>query len=159
MILFGRCRFLNESKKAVREYMLCIAAGFAVYIPLVCAAFALAKRFSAAVLFGAVYGSAVMLLYNLLFALSTAKAASESEPEAAKKRIQASYSLRMLILVVFIGAGLFFSTDYAPKAVFHWLPIIISLLVPRLAIAAWQIRTKLRQSDGDGKKGDDSVGN
>lgn len=137
---------MEDSKKAIGEFMKCIAAGFVVYIPLACAAFAIAHRFALPVALGAIYGSAVMLLYYYLFARTTAKAASDSSPEAAKKRIQASYSLRMFLLVILIGAGIFFSTDYAPAVIFHWLPIIASMIVPRISIAVWQILQKSKEN-------------
>ena len=144
---------MDGSKKAVREFILYIALGFAVYVPLVCLGFLIAGHFELRVLLGALYGSAVMILYYLLFARATAKAAGDDDPEAAKKRIQAAYSLRMFLLVILMGAGIFFSTDNAPAVVFHWLPIIISMIVPRLSIAVWQIIQKKIKKDGDDTDG------
>lgn len=149
---------MDGSKKAVREFILYIALGFAVYVPLVCLGFLAAGRFELRVLSGALYGSAAMILYYLLFARAMAKAAGDSDPEAAKKRIQAAYSLRMLILVVLIGAGVFFSTDTAPKVVFHWLPIILSMIIPRISIAVWQIIQK-KNGTAEQKDGDEIDGN
>ena len=108
-------------------------------------------------LLGALYGSAAMLLYYFLFARATAKAADESDPEAAKKRIQASYSLRMLLLALLIGAGLFLSTDYSQIKIFHWLPVIM----PRISTALWQIiHSQSEQKNTDAsKRGDGSDGN
>ena len=151
---------LGESKKAVREFMISIALGFAVYIPLICVGFLISGRFGLNVLLSALYGSAVMLFYYFLFARAIVKAADEQDPEAAKKRIQAAYSLRMFLLVLLMGIGVFFSTEYAPIAVFHWLPIIISMLIPRIAIAAWNIIQKIKGSpvgeEKDGEKSDDN---
>ncbi len=148
---------MDETKRAVREFMLNIALGFAVYIPVVCAGFLIAGRFGLNVLLGAVYGSAVMILYYFLFARATAKAAGEDSPEAAKKRIQAAYSLRMFMLVILMGLGIFFSTDYAPAVIFHWLPIIISMIVPRISIAVWQIVRMAK--GGTEKESDEPDGN
>lgn len=140
---------MDGSKKAVREFIGFIALGFAVYVPLVCLGFLVAGRFELRVLLGALYGSAAMIIYYLLFARAMAKAAEDSDPEAAKKRIQAAYSLRMFILVLLMGVGVFFSTDNAPMTVFHWLPIIISMIVPRISIAVWQMIQKKNKKDGD----------
>lgn len=149
---------MDGSKKAVREFVLYIALGFAVYIPLVCIGFLIAGRFELRVLLGALYGSAAMILYYILFAQAMAKAAGESDPEAAKKRIQAAYSLRMFILVVLMGVGVFFSTDTAPIKVFHWMPIIVSMIIPRISIAVWQIIQKKKGSP-ENKDGDEINGN
>ena len=140
---------MDGSKKAVREFIGFIALGFAVYVPLVCLGFLVAGRFELRVLLGALYGSAAMIIYYLLFARAMAKAAEDSDPEAAKKRIQAAYSLRMFILVLLMGVGVFFSTDNAPMVIFHWLPIIISMIVPRISIAVWQMIQKKNKKDGD----------
>ena len=147
----GRRGSLNDSKKAVREFMLSIALGFAAYIPLVFIVSLIANRFSLPILLGAAYGSAVMLLYYFLFARAMVKAAGEADESAAKKRIQAAYSLRMFILVMLIGAGIFLSTDYAPIKVFHWIPIIISMIIPRLSIAVWHIVNRAKDNAKDGE--------
>ena len=149
---------MDGSKKAVREFVMYIALGFAVYVPLVCIGFLAAGRFELRVLLGALYGSAAMILYYLLFARAMAKAAEDSDPGAAKKRIQAAYSLRMFILVILMGVGVFFSTDTAPMIVFHWLPIIISMIIPRISIAVWQIIQK-KKGTTDNEDGDEINGN
>lgn len=144
---------MSESKKAVREFMISIALGFVIYIPLVCAGFLIANRFGFKVLLGALYGSAVMLLYYFLFARAMVKASGEDDPAAAKKRIQAAYSLRMFLLVILMGSGVFFSTELAPIKIMHWLPIILSMIIPRISIAVWNITQKSKkggeQSDGN----------
>ena len=134
-----------ESKKAVRAFMLCILLGFAVYIPLVCIAFLIAERLSLAVFFGALYGSAVMTLYYYLFARATAKAV-EADPETVKKRVQSAYSLRMFLLVIFMGAGVFLAVEFG---IFHWLPLALSMLVPRATVAAYQALNRKKSKEGD----------
>ncbi len=141
---------MDDGKKAVREFMLYIAAGFVVFIPLCCLGFLIARRFTLGVLFGALYGSAVMILYYYLFARAILKAAG-GEPDAVKKRIQAAYTLRMFLLVILMGAGVYLS---ASLGVMHWLPLILSMLVPRLSIAVYHMIQRKKQ----GKDGDD-VGN
>lgn len=133
--------------------MISIALGYAIFIPLVCVGFLIANRFGLNILLGAVYGSAVMIFYYFLFAQSLVKAASENEPEAAKKRIQAAYSLRMFALVILMGVGIFLATDYAPIKLTHWLPIIASMIIPRISIAVWNI-THRSKPEKDGEKTD-----
>ena len=145
---------MGESKKAIKEFMAGIALGFIVYIPLVCIGFLAAGRFSLNVLAGAVYGSAVMLFYYFLFARALVKAADEQDPEAVKKLVQAAYSMRMFLLVILMGIGIFFSTEYAPAVIFHWLPIIISMLVPRVSIAVWNITHKNSTKEGEASNDD-----
>ncbi len=152
---------MSEGKKAMREFMTCIAVGQAAYTAAVCIGFAIAGRFALSVLLGALYGSAAIIVYYYLFARTMTRAADESDPEAAKKRIQASYSLRMLLLAILIGAGLFLSTDYSVIKPFHWLPVIASVIMPRISIAVWQLRQKrsvAKETDGQ-KRGDGSDGN
>ena len=144
---------MSDEKKAVREFMISISLGLLIYIPLICVIYAIIGRFSLGVPLGAVYGSAVMLLFYYLFARAVIKA-STGDPDAAKKRIQASYSMRMFMIVVLIGAGIFFSTDSAPIRIFEWLPIVVSMIIPRIAMAVWQIVNKKRQGDSGTKESD-----
>ena len=127
-----------ESKKAVREFMIYIALGLAGYIPIICVIFLIIVKFALPVLLGALYGSAVVLGYYYLFARAIKNAAA-LDPEDVKKRIQAAYSLRMLLLVIFMGAGLWASVQFG---IFHWLPMILALLAPRFSIAVYQIKEK-----------------
>ena len=147
---------MDGSKKAVRDFMICIALGFVIYIPLISLVFsAIRKAIGSDVILGALYGSAVMLLYYFMFARAISNAAGESDPEAAKKRIQAAYSLRMFVLVVLMGAGVFFATEYAPIILFHWCPVIASMIVPRISIAVWQIIQKIKNPASSEKDGED----
>lgn len=138
---------MSDSKKAVSEFMLCIISGFAAFIPICCIGFALAQRFSLSVLFGALYGSAVMSVYYLMFAKATVKASDEDDPADAKKRVQAAHSLRMFYLAIAMGAGVIISMEFGT---FHWLPLIASMLMPRISIAVWQIIQKKKETQNDG---------
>lgn len=155
-IIFGRYDRAGgaemNGKKAVREFMLYIAAGFAVYVPVVCLGFVIFGKFSLPVLFGALYGSGVMILYYFLFARAILKAAgtAESNPDGVKKRIQAAYSMRILLLVILMGGGVILATKFD---LFHWLPLILSILVPRISIAVYQIIHKNKDNTDD-KEGD-----
>lgn len=143
---------MDESKKAVKGFLGWLLVGFAVYIPVCCAVSLIARRFSLSVALGAIYGSAVMMLYYFLFARTISRLADNPDADAVKKQIHASYSLRMFLLVILIGLGLLFATDLAPVKIFSWLPIIISIIVPRITIAVWQLCAP--KSNGQEKEGD-----
>ncbi len=130
---------------AVKKFMACIAAGFIVYVPAVCLIYFLIHRFTLAVLLGALYGSAVTLIYYYLFARAI-KNAAELDPEDVKKRIQAAYSLRMFLLVVLMGAG--FILDIT-LGVLEWLPMLLALLVPRIPILIYQKLESKRAKDNN----------
>ena len=58
-----------------------------------------------------------------------------------------------------MGIGVFFATEYAPLVVFHWLPIIAAMIIPRISIAVWQIVQKIKnpassEKDGEQKNAD-----
>ena len=152
---------MNAGKKAMREFMTDIALGQAAYIVIVCLGFLIAGKFALSVILGAVYGSAVMVLYYFLFARAMTRAADESDPDVAKKRIQSSYSMRMFLLVILIGAGLFLSTDYSVIKPFHWLPVILSVIMPRISIAVWEMlqRSSALKKPNSSERGDGSDGN
>lgn len=145
-LVIGR-DLMAESKKAVSEFMLCIIIAFAVYIPLCCLGFFIAGRFGLNVLFGALYGSGVMTFHYFLFALATVRAADDEDPENAKKRFTASYHKRKYLLMLLMGAGVYVAVQFS---VFHWLPLIAAMLVPRISIAIWQIIQKKKEAQGDG---------
>lgn len=135
---------METGANAVKKFIGYIAAGLAVYIPVICIVYLIASRFRAAVFFGALYGSAVTLLYYYLFARAI-KNAADSNPDEVKKRIQAAYSLRMFLLVILEGAG--FIVSLTLKLI-DWLPMLLALLVPRLSILIYQLQEK-KHSKGD----------
>lgn len=139
---------MSENKKAIREFMLCVLSGFAVYIPLFCLGYLIVMgKFRLSALWGAAYGSAVMIVYYLLFALATVKAAEETDPDVAKKRVQSAHTLRMFYLVLAMGAGVIISMEFG---LFNPVALIASMFVPRAAIAVWQIIQRKKETREDG---------
>lgn len=139
---------MSENKKAIREFMLYILSGFAAYVPLFCLGYLIAMGgFKLSALLGALYGSAVMIIYYLLFALATVRAAEETDPDIAKKRIQSAHTLRMFYLVLAMGAGVVISMEFE---LFNAVALIASMFVPRIAIAVWQIIQRKKEARGNG---------
>lgn len=125
----------SENKNAVKGFMLPIIAGLAIMELITIAVFAVIGRFDLRVVWGALWGSAVMIIYYLLLARAVTKAAA-GDPEDAKKRIQASYSARMLLLILLMGAGLYLATSLE---LINWIPMLLAVIFPRISIAVWQL--------------------
>lgn len=139
---------MSENKKAIREFMVCILSGYAVYLPLFCLGYLIfTSSFKLSALWGALYGSAVMIIYYLLFALATVKAAEDTDPDVAKKRIQSAHTLRMFYLVLAMGAGVIISMEFE---LFNAVALIASMFMPRIAIAVWQIIQKKKEARKNG---------
>ena len=138
---------MKSGKDAVREFMSCIIVALVIYVPAVTLIYLIAGKLSLSVPLGALYGSVVTALYYYLFARAMRSAAASGEsPEDVKKRIQAAYSLRMFLLVILMGAGLAVSVKLRWIS---WLPMLLALLVPRIAIAAYQIKEKKRGTESE----------
>ncbi|MBQ8623852.1 MAG: hypothetical protein IJ424_05680 [Oscillospiraceae bacterium] len=129
----------NEEKQAVFGFLKAVAFGVAICEAITVLVFALIGRFSLSVVLGAVYGGLVMILYYYLMAGGITKAAKEPDPEVAKKRMQLSYSQRLMVLVLLLGVGLFL---YAEFGIIHWIPMALSIIYPRIALGIWQQRYK-----------------
>lgn len=125
----------SENKSAIKGFMLPIIAGLAILELITIAVFAVIGKFDLRVVWGALWGSAVMILYYFLFARAVTKAASD-DPDDAKKRIQASYSARMLLLIALMGAGLYLATGLE---LINWVPMLLAVIFPRISIALWQL--------------------
>ncbi len=125
----------SENKSAIKGFMLPIIAGLAILELITIAVFAVIGKFDLRVIWGALWGSAVMILYYFLLARAVTKAAS-GDPEDAKKRIQASYSARMLLLIALMGAGLYLATGLE---LINWVPMLLAVIFPRISIAVWQL--------------------
>ncbi len=134
----------NEEKEAIGGFLKAVAVGTGICEAVTVLVFYIIGKFSLSVLFGALYGGAIMILNYFLMAKGVAKAAKETDAEVAKKRIQMSYSHRLMMLVALFGIGLFVSTQYG---IIHWIPLVLSLFYPRIAIGVWQQRYKKMAKD------------
>lgn len=132
--------------KAVTDFIKIIALGVAACEAITLIVFAICGKLSLSVLFGALWGGATMILHYYLMAYSTAKAADEQDPDRAKKRVQAAHSKRLLLLVLLMGTGVFLATEYE---ILHWLPLVLSMIYPRISVAVWQIFNSKKLKAGD----------
>lgn len=76
---------------------------------------------------GTLYGIVCAVLNFFLMALTVQKSLDAGED--AKKKMQVSYSGRMLLLVILLGVGV-----YLPY--FHWLAVLAGAFFPRIVIFA-----------------------
>lgn len=86
--------------------------------------FLILGKYDYTVFLGALLGGVAAILNFLCLGLAVQKATT-MEAADAKKHMQASYSLRYLALGVVVVIGV-----VAP--IFHWLPVALSLVFPRL---------------------------
>lgn len=94
--------------KSIRTELTFVAVGLAVGAVLTCVVFALLHAFDYTVALGALWGSVFAWLSIFMLAIYVQKVADSSEEEKplAQKRLRSSYSLRMLLMVAAIVAGI-----------------------------------------------------
>lgn len=94
--------------KSIRTELTFVAVGLAVGDVLTCVVFALLHAFDYTVALGALWGSVFAWLSIFMLAIYVQKVADSSEEEKplAQKRLRSSYSLRMLLMVAAIVAGI-----------------------------------------------------
>lgn len=123
----------ESNKKAILGFLAPVAVGTLCLEAITVLVFIIIKKFSMGVIWGALWGTAVMVLYYFLMSLAVIKAAS-GNPEDVKKRIQASYSMRMLMLLVLMGIGLYLSSYLN---LMNWIPMLLACIYPRISIAVY----------------------
>ncbi len=131
--------------KVVKKETINIAIGILICSVITQFIFLIIGRYSLGVLLGSVYGGAVVLLNFFLMGLTVQNATKIADQKEAKKRIQFSYSMRQLGLFLLIGAGMYIATT---SGVFHWFPILISIIYPRIIIAAETMYEKKMELQG-----------
>lgn len=90
------------------------------------AVFLILRRWDMTVLLGNLLGAALAVGNFFLMALTVQKSL-EMEPADAKKRMQFSHSMRMLMLVVGCAIG-------AAVPCFHLIAVLVPLLMPRIGV-------------------------
>lgn len=121
-----------------------IAAGTVLLSALVQIVWAVFFDYDLSVFFGGLWGGAVAILNFILMGLTVQKVANEPDQLSAKRRMQASYQLRMMLTI--------FTTVLAiiiPGV--NWIMAAISLFFPRLTILVMPLfRPDLRKKGGNG---------
>ena len=128
--------------KTVKKETGIVLLGTVVLCAVMVGIFALVGRFDYTVALGALLGGTLAVLNFFLMALTVQSAVNE-EKDAAKKKIQLSYTVRSFVLVVLLGVGV-----YLPY--FHWLPVLASAVFPRITILFRSIALKKQNPDEGG---------
>ncbi len=133
--------------KVVKKETLNIAIGILVCSAITQIIFIICGKYSLAVFLGSLYGSGITLLNFFLMGLTIQSITKMEDGNMAKKKMQLSYSLRQLGLMLMVGAGMYVAVKYE---VFHWLSVLIAVIYPRLTIAfAGFFKKKWHSKRGD----------
>ncbi len=126
------------SKRELKHISIGVLTGSVLML----AVFALIGQFRLSVLWGALLGDAAAVgnFYYLCRSVQRAAAADELK---ARLIMRASYSGRMLISAAALALGLLF------QELFHWVAILIPLLLPRATILVMQLTGMYRPDRAD----------
>ena len=121
-----------------------IAAGTVLLSTLVQIVWAALYDYDSSVFIGGLWGGAVAILNFVLMGIAVQKVANETDQMSAKRRMQASYQFRMMLII--------FTTVLAviiPGV--NWMMVAVSLFFPRLTILVMPLfRPDLRKKGGNG---------
>lgn len=117
---------------AVKKEVFHIALGTAIVFGLENIVYLVIKQWSGAVLAGSILGSVLAFVNFLILALTVQNIAATSDEKRARLKMQFSYSMRMLMILV--GLIIAFALPF-----FDGISAIFPLLAPRLTIFAMQI--------------------
>lgn len=132
--------------KVVKKETLNIAVGILICSMIIQIIFLIIGKYSLGILLGSIYGGSVVLLNFFLMGLTVQKVTKIEDQNEAKKRMQFSYTGRQLILFLLIGFGMYVSVTYE---IFHWFPVLIALIYPRIIIGVVAVYRKKTQLEGD----------
>lgn len=109
--------------------------------------FLLCGAWTMRVLWSTLLGGGWAVINFILLAFSVQIAAAAENEKRGKLKLQLSYSLRMLGTLAVVVVGLQVSC-------FHWLPVVLPLLFPRITILGMQLlgmyKPEKKQERGDG---------
>lgn len=108
-----------------------IALGTAVGVAIMLVVFAVLGRFDAGVAVSGILGGALAVANFFLLGLTVQKIANGEPEDRARKWMQFSYNMRMLLMVVWLIVAL-------AVPFFNWIAALVPLLMPRLTIAVMQ---------------------
>lgn len=126
--------------KAVKKETLYIILGTVILGAVMILIFFLLGRYDYTVLTGTALGGTASILNFFLMAVTVQRAVSTGNETEAKKKIQLSYTVRSVLLLAILGAGV-----YLPY--FHWLPVVVSSLFPRITILFRTAVLKQKEKD------------
>lgn len=119
-----------------------IAAGTVVLSALVQIVWAVFFKYDLSVFLGGLWGGTFAVVNFVLMGLTVQKVARESDQLAAKRRMQASYQMRMILIILATVLAII-----VPGV--SWVMAVISLFFPRLTILVMPLfRPDLRKKGG-----------
>ena len=119
-----------------------IAAGTVVLSALVQIVWAVFFKYDLSVFLGGLWGGTFAVVNFVLMGLTVQKVARESDQMAAKRRMQASYQMRMILIILATVLAII-----VPGV--SWVMAAISLFFPRLTILVMPLfRPDLRKKGG-----------
>lgn len=125
---------------AVKKELLHIALGTGVGVAVMLAVFALLGRFDTSVLLAGVLGGVVAVLNFLMLGITVQKVAAQSDEGQGRKIMQFSYSVRMLLMLLWIILAISLSA-------LNWVAAAIPLLMPRLTIGVMQLTGQYKKDE------------
>ena len=132
---------------AVKKETAHIALGVAVGVAAMFAVFALLGYFDCTVALGGLLGGGVAVANFLLLGLTVQKITNEANADRGQKMMQFSYSMRMLLMALWLILAV-------SLPVFHWVAAALPLLFPRLTIAVMQITGVYKKEQNNEEKGE-----
>lgn len=108
-----------------------IALGTAAGVAVMMVVFAVLGHFSAGVAVSGILGGAITVGNFFLLGLTVQKVADGQPEDRARKWMQFSYNMRMLLMVVWLIVAL-------AVPFFNWVAALVPLLMPRLTIGVMQ---------------------
>ena len=114
----------TETENVTLRETVKIVIGEVVVILLICLVFALLGKFDLSVLWGALLGSVLNILYFFLMCLGVNRTFSEENPKKQKLSLKTSYFMRLLLLGAGLAVGL-------KSTYFNNIALIIPVLMTR----------------------------
>ncbi len=131
--------------KVVKKETLNIAIGVLVCSAITLGVFLLLGKFTLAVFWGSLYGGAISILNFFLMGLTVQNVTTIADEKMAKRKMQ--FSLRQLGVMLAVGAGMYFAQT---QKIFHWLPILLAVVYPRIIIGFGSLfKREWRAKGGD----------
>lgn len=121
----------------VKKENLYMMAGSAVCTIIVQLIFWAVNRWDMTVLFGGLWGFFITVLNFFIMTVAIQRAMATGDEAQAKMKLQASYTVRMLLLV-----GLMIVGVVVPFM--HWVPVLVSVFFPRIIITVRGAFTSIR---------------
>lgn len=132
---------------AVKKETAHIAVGTAVCAAVMLAVFAVLGRLDLSVVLSGILGGAVAVANFLVLGLTVQKVTATAHEERGRKIMQFSYSMRMLVQVLWLILAV-------SLPALHWVAAALPLLFPRVTIAVMQLTGMYKKEQSNEEKGE-----